>query len=138
MSKVRTKISRRNKFYLSPHAFLTAYHYALQYNEWKTEYNLLLGIKGINYSSDRVVMGTNSDTTAMSAIKLENIKKKIDTIEKVAKTVAPDISEYLIKGVTEEVGYNYLRTIEYIPCGKDYYYKKRREFYYYLDKEINK
>jgi len=51
-------------------------------------------------------------------------------VDKAAKEAAFDLSGYLIKGVTQGLGYYDLG----IPCCKDVYYQLYRRFFWLLDK----
>lgn len=67
--------------------------------------------------------------------KLENtISQKLTSSTNLANFCAMDLNVIFFEGVTSGVGYNYLRTILSIPCGKDTYYKDYHKFFWILDK----
>lgn len=138
MVRVRAKISKKNKYYLSPHAFYSVYHYALQYNEWRDKAQELSGAKAIDYSSTPVQTSNQSDQTYELAVKLSALHDKMHQVERVAKESAPDLYDWLLLAVTNEgITYTYLQMVKGIPCGRNYYYEARRRFYFNLNKEIN-
>lgn len=123
---------------LSKHEFYAAYHYALQYNEWK---DMIVAIASIDTpdpeNADMPRGSGTSDITFNKAIKIEKYHDKIKMIEDIVRETDAGLFCWLLKGVTNEnCTYNYLRMIMNIPCGKNYYYDKRRQFYYLLSKRL--
>lgn len=59
--------------------------------------------------------------------------KQIKLIERIAVETDPYLHSYILKGVTEERSYTYLKTILGIPCGKDMYYDRYRRFFWLLN-----
>jgi hypothetical protein len=58
--------------------------------------------------------------------------ERIELIEKIAKEADPYLYPYIIKAVTEELSYTYLKAKLDIPCGKDMYYDRYRRFFWLL------
>ena len=56
-------------------------------------------------------------------------------IEQVARETDPNLAVYILKGITEELSYDYLKTRLNIPCSKDTYYDRYRKFFWLLNKE---
>ena len=138
MPNVRTP-RPSSKYYLPKHRYLTAYHYALQYQEWKDEYRSI-GDDGAGLQIDPQPHGTKTgNPTETKAIRRAELKDKFSLIESICEKVAPEIKMWLLRGVTVEgTSYIYLRQMMRIPCGRDYYYDRRRAFYYELSNEIEK
>lgn len=132
--RLRSEHSVRSKWYLPKHKFLTAYHYALQYQEWKNEYKTLTdSSKAIRYDIDKVKTTCDADPTEKLAVRRAELIEKIETVEKIAAEAAPDIAKYLLIGVTQEgVSFDYLRTSLGMPCGKNAYSSRRGKFYFIL------
>ena len=67
-----------------------------------------------------------------------NRKVQVDVeywqIEKVAIEADRYLSQYILKAVTENLSYTYLKTKMGIPCGKDMYYDRYRKFFWLLNK----
>ena len=138
--RLRSEHSVRSKWYLPKHKFLTAYHYAMQYQEWRNEYKTLTdSSKAIRYDLEKVQTSEDSDPTEMLAMRRAELIEKIESIERIAEEAAPDISRYLLIGVTQEgVSFEYLRASLGMPCGKNTYSSRRGKFYFLLSKYIDK
>jgi hypothetical protein len=143
MTKIRAELSKKNPLYVEKHAFLSAYHFALQYPEWKRQYADSVGsaVKAVDYDGMPHGSGTG-DPTARIAMRSNILSGNIALIESVALTAGRDLAEYLLYAVTNEgVSYKYLRYgrckhLGPIPCGKNEYYQMRRLFYYLLSKKM--
>lgn len=55
-------------------------------------------------------------------------------VKQAAIDADPDLYPYILKAVTEELSFTYLKTKPNIPCGKDMYYDRFRRFFWLLDK----
>ena len=68
MTKIRAELSKKNPLYIDRHAFLSAYHFALQYPEWKAQYADMIGgaIRGLDYN-DMPKGSSTGDPTARLA-----------------------------------------------------------------------
>ena len=137
LTTVRAELSQKNEFWISKHAFYTAYHYALQYGEWRDEYERISGgVRAVNY--DGMPHGSNvGNPTEAAAIRAAELSAKMQTVQETARLADPEIVKYLLKAVTNEgITYEYLRGIMGIPCGHNRYYKARRKFYYLLSQKL--
>ena len=142
MTKIRAELSKKNPLYIDKHAFLSAYHFALQYPEWKRQYADAIGsaVKAVDYNDMPHGTGTG-DPTARIAMRSSILRSNIDLIERTALTAGQDLAEYLLYAVTNEgVTFNYLHS-ERCPLGKmlcerTKYYQMRRLFYYLLSKRL--
>ena len=56
-------------------------------------------------------------------------------VERVAKETDDELWFYILKAVTEDLSYNYLKSRLEMPCGKDMYYDRYRKFFWLLSKE---
>lgn len=135
MSFIRAEI-KNSKWKISKHEFYTAYHFAMQYNEWKDTVRGMIGLSAV--VTDGMPHGnTISDPTSQQAMKLSELQRKIDIVESIAKETDEQLYCWLLKGVTcEEITFAYLQTVMNIPCSKNTYYDRRRKFYYLLSKKI--
>ena len=141
MPKVRA--GWQGKYKLEKHEFYVAYHYALQYNDWLIQYNLLgNGVEGIKYDKDKVQTSPSGDTLEKTAIKRADIRDRMELVEQTAREADPVLYPWILKAVTNEgVTYNTLHNPSHpedkqIPCGKNMYYAKRRKFYWLLSKKL--
>lgn len=135
----RIRAGWNGQYTLTTHEFYTAYHYALQYNDWVRECEDVANrSKGIDNSKEKVQTSPNPNGVENAAIRLSELHDKIRTIEDTVKAAAPELYPWLLTAVTTEgVTYKYLAGMEKpIPCGKDYYYLRRRRFYYMLSHKL--
>ena len=131
-------LSTKNPYYLTKHRFYEVYHYAMQYQEWKDEYRTTeQTMRGIAYDGVKVKSSGSGDALERVAIRLTELSEKIEMLEAVAKETDKDLSEYILRGVTDEqVTYNYLSMVLHIPCSRNTYYSLRRKFYWLLSDRL--
>ena len=137
MSYVKSELSQNNKYWIPRHRYFELKHFCLQYPEWKKEYIELLSTYSLpRLSNNKPRLEKRiSDHTGEIAIKRLYYAERFKIVENIAIKVDESIYEYLLKGVTEDKSYTYLKTYCNIPCGKDYYYDRYRCFFWLLDKE---
>ena len=130
---VRPEISKKNKYWISKHRYYELKHFCLQYPIWKSAY-LSLNEVSIPLSMIGNIATRNGpgDPTGNRAVLKAYYKDKIDLIERVAIDTDRYLYEYLLKAVTEELSYTYLRSKLDIPCGRDMYYERYRKFFWLL------
>lgn len=127
------------KYELSKHVFAHAYHYAMQYQEWKAEHKAIkdTALKGIAYDGDKANTQGIPDPTMEIASRRLYLESKMRIVEDTCRESDAFIWMYLLRGVTEEGStYNKLRAAG-MPCGKNYYYDRRRRFYWLLSRKIS-
>jgi len=142
LTKIRAELSKKNPLYIDKHAFLSAYHFALQYPEWKRQYADAIGsaVKAVDYNDMPHGNGTG-DPTARIAMRSSILRSNIELIERTALTAGQDLAEYLLYAVTNEgVTFNFLHSdrcpLGKILCERTKYYQMRRLFYYLLSKRL--
>lgn len=119
---------------ISRHRYAELKAFCLQYEEKKSKINR--GICGVKYK-DTPGGGTRKDSLEQEAIRNVMYQKDCEMIEQAAIAAAPEIYQYIIKSVSNDLSYQY---IEYddklgrIPVGINEFYGYRRLFYHYLDK----
>lgn len=130
---LRAELSPKNKYHIDKHRYYELKHFCLQYPLWKQAYHEFDDVT-IPLSMIGGVATDNlpGDPTAKRAIMKLFYLEKIKLIEKTAIETDPYLYSYIIKGVTEEKSYTYLKTVLDIPCGKDMYYDRYRKFFYLL------
>ena len=133
---IRAEISEKNKYWIDKHRHYELKHFCLQYPEWKKAYSDLTDMS-ISLSKIERMSSTNipGDPTAKCAIKKAYYADRINLVEQTAKQADDELYMYLLKGVTEELSYTYLKSQFNIPCGKDMYYDRYRRFFWLLNKE---
>lgn len=133
----KVKAPKKNSQYWVPvEDFRTALHWSLRYPLWVAELSLEPDTaQAIRYDKDKVQTSNQYDSTMETAIRRDELRRKKDLLESVVRSVAPDIYNYLLLGVTQ--GRTVYQLInEGMPCGKDYYISKRQQYYYEISKKI--
>ena len=77
---------------------------------------------------------TRSELVEKAADISEKCSKKIDAINKAAVETDKELSDYIVKGITENLSYDVLKVRYNIPCSRGVYYELYREFFWHLDK----
>lgn len=135
---IRPEISMKNKYWIDKHRHYELKHFCLQYPKWKQEY-ALYGTPSISSSmADRMPNGNvPGDPTAKWVMRKAYYKERIELIETIAQEADKYLYKYILKAVTEELSYTYLRTKMGIPCGRDMYYDRYRKFFWLLSEARN-
>ena len=135
-TRIRPKISEKNKYWIDKHRHYELKHFCLQYPEWKKAYltNGNLAAAPIERTPSTNVPG---DPTAKRAIKNTYYRERIELIEKTAMEADSALCDYILKAVTEELSYTYLKSKLKIPCGRDMYYDRYRRFFWLLSEARN-
>lgn len=132
---IRPEISEKNKYYIDKHRHYELKHFCLQYPEWKRTY-AEFNNSSMSLSTIERVPTSNmpGDPTAKRALLKTYYKDRIKMIEKAALETDAYLHNYILKAVTENLSYTYLRTKLNIPCGRDMYYDRYRKFFWILNK----
>lgn len=132
----RSKISKKNEYYIPEHRYLELKHRCLQYPDWIKEREEKLNeleIISKNYIPARGSAKTDPVTRQLFLIWI--LDDRIRQIEKAAELTDPVLNKYIIKGVTTNATYENLKLMHDIPCCRNTYYKLYRKFFWTLDKE---
>lgn len=133
---VRADISSKNPYWIGRHRYYELKHFCLQYPSWKRVCSYIGSIKSKSFEQPSVFdNGTFGNPTADGAESLIFFKERIAMIEKAAKDTDSTLSDYILKGVTEGVSYDSLKSKLEIPCCRDTYYVLYRKFFWILSKE---
>lgn len=132
---IRAEISERNKYWIDKHRHYELKHFCLQYPRWKKEYASCNGC-GIQSSTIERLPSSNipSDPTGNRAAKQAYYSERIKLVERIAKEADEMLYDYILKAVTEELSFTYLKSKLDIPCGRDMYYDRYRRFFWLLSK----
>ncbi len=135
-TNVRADISKKNKYWVDKHRHYELKHFCLQYPLWKKSYSELNDYSISISLCNGIPIRDNlpSDPTASRVLMKNYYLERIELIERIAKEADEFLSPYIIKGVTENRSYTYLKTIMGIPCCKDIYYDRYRRFFWLLDR----
>ena len=131
---IRAEVSIKNKYWIDKHRHYELKHFCLQYPTWKKLYsdfnNSSISLSTIDKMPTSNLPG---DPTAKRALMKAHYSEKINLLERAAKEADRYLYEYIIKGVTENLSYTYLKSKYDIPCGKDMYYDRYRRFFWILN-----
>lgn len=132
-TKIRAAISKRNKYWIDKHRHYELKHFCLQYPIWKRTYaaidelsSSLTGLGSIGSSN------LPSDPTVKCVMKKAYYLERISLIEQAAREADEDLYLYILKAVTEDLSYTYLKARLEIPCSRDTYYDRYRRFFWLL------
>lgn len=132
---IRPEVSTKNKYWIDKHRHYELKHFCLQYPEWKKAYaefdNPSMPLSMIERVPTSNLPG---DPTAKRAIMKAHYRERMQMVEEVAAEADRYLSEYILKAVTENLSYTYLKSKFDIPCGKDLYYDRYRRFFWLLNK----
>ena len=130
--------SYRGRYKMTKEQYLAAKYYALRYNEWRLEYQAMADTaRAITYSDMPKGSLNVESPVEEAAIRCQAIGEKIRIIENTAKKAGGDLSEYILKAVTnKDIAYHQMKVLTDIPCGRDLFNHMRRHFYYLLSQEI--
>lgn len=104
---IRAELSHKSKYHIDKHRYYELKHFCLQYPEWKKAY-AEVDAMAQNGGHERT-SPTNrvSDMTAVCAEKKLYYLERMELVHECAKLADPDLSEYIVKAVTSNLGYAY-------------------------------
>lgn len=135
---VRAEISEKNKYWIDKHRHYELKHFCLQYPRWKREYEIS-NVPTLAASVIDILPSGNDygDPTASFVLKRQYYADRMKLVEKTAREADKYLYEYILRAVTENLSYTYLRTKMGIPCGRDMYYDRYRKFFWLLSQSRN-
>lgn len=135
---IRAEISEKNKYYIDKHRHYELKHFCLQYRTWKKEY-ANYNASNIQASMIERLPANNipGDPTAKYVVGKIYYQERINLIERIAREADEFLHTYILKAVTEELSFTYLKSKLGIPCGRDMYYDRYRRFFWLLSQARN-
>lgn len=128
---IRPSLSTSNKYFISKHRYYELKHFCLQYPEWKRNYLDLDGLPSRSSDLSEYKGGTTvSNPTVIYAEARIYYRDRIDMVDSVAKDAAGDLSDLMLRAVTEGISYDHISP----PCCKEVWYTAYRRFFWLLDK----
>lgn len=107
---IRPVISEKNKYWISKHRHYELKRFCLQYPYWKKAYEEFddssISLSMIEHTPTRNIPG---DPTAKRAMMKAYYSKRIELIEKAAMEADEYLYTYILKAVTEELSFTYLK-----------------------------
>lgn len=136
MPEMKPELSKKNPYWISKHRYYQLVHYCLQYNEWKDMRRRIGDISAVNL--DGMPKSTGPSRGIENAgVRRAELKHKMELIEHTAREADPALAEWIVKGVTNDgIGYDYLRDVMGIPCGRRQYHERRRKFFWLLSQKL--
>lgn len=128
MENERPELSAKNPSHIQRQRYYELKHFCLQYNDWKKALRCLNGWSTGAIDISGVVRGEPSDPTAKAALARAYYSSHIDLIDRCIEKLDPALAPYILKGVTEGLGYDILRT-KGCPCCREIYYEYYRYFF---------
>ena len=122
---IRAELSHKSKYHIDKHRYYELKHFCLQYPNWKKSY------------AEVDAMAQNGEHERTSPEKKLYYLKRMEMVHECAKLADPDLSEYIVKAVTSNLGYAYLKTKLDMPASKDMYYDRYRKFFWHLSQARN-
>lgn len=137
MPRHRTELSTNNEYYISKERYQELRYRCLQYKQWIDRKEKLLTYIA-SPSSSRIIPArgsAKSDPVTRLVVQISILDDKIRAVERCAECTDDVLYSYILRGVTEGLSYDCLRTKYGIPCCKNEYYKLYHKFFWLLDKE---
>lgn len=128
---IRPEVSKKNKYWIDRHRYYELKHFCLQYNTWKKISNSLIE-PARSFNEIRTDVGMNRPTEISMILRADYIYR-MEMVEKAAKEADMFLEKYILKSVTENLSYTYLKTVLNIPCSRDLYYDRYRRFFWILN-----
>ena len=137
-TKIRSKLSKKNRYWIPPERYYELKHFCLQYPDWKREY-LAVDPMAHEFEQGEKLSATNrvEDRTALCAERKIECSQNMVLIEECCEKADPDLARYIFKAVTSNLGYTYLKSRLGMPCSKDTYYDRYHKFFWLLSNARN-
>lgn len=132
-ARIRPEVSKHHKYWISKHRYYELKHFCLQYPLWKNAYysfdDLSMPLSMFEHVSTSNLPG---DPTGKRAVLKAYYSEKMSLLENIAIEADGYLHKYILKAVTEDLSYNYLKTRLDLPCSRDMYYDRYRRFFWLL------
>ena len=135
MSKIRPELSIKNKYWISKLKYYELKYFCLQYNEWKNAYYWMDDVSLPSVVNGESLHNDIANPTENVAINKTLCLERMRLIEDTAKEADPELHEYILKAVTQDLSYPYLSNVLNIPCSRGTYYNRYRKFFWLLSKK---
>ena len=132
---IRPEVSKENKYWINKHRYYELKHFCLQYPNWKRAIDQIRNSGRTSFLEFTPTTNLPGDPTGHLAVMSLYYSSKINLIEEIAKETDPDLSDYILRGVTEGLSYAVIKSRLNIPCSKDMYYDRYRKFFWLLSQE---
>lgn len=134
---LRPELSERNPYSITKHRYYELKHFCLQYPEWKRAYAEIDAMANDGHHERTSPTNQVSDTTARCAEAKLYYRSRIDLIHTCAEMADPELAEYIVKAVTSNLSYAYLKAKLNMPASKGTYFNRYRKFFWNLNNARN-
>lgn len=133
---IRPELSDKSKYWIEKHRYYELKHFCLQYPLWKRMHNSLDGMSKLPQYIVTLSKNYSIGDPVGKCVEARSFySDRIKMIERIAKETDDSLSCYILKGITEGISYDHLRTRFDIPCCKDTYYDLYRRFFWLLSRD---
>lgn len=130
MDKIRKRDMKLSDYNISRAKYNELKYFCMQYEEKQQELHKSYGIGAV--VSDGMPKGNlPGNPTEREAIKRVMLQRDVELIEQTAIEADPEIYKWLMKNVTEGIGYDYLD----VPLSRNRFYDTRKYFFYLLSQK---
>ncbi|MCD7998982.1 MAG: hypothetical protein LUH21_17310 [Clostridiales bacterium] len=130
LDKVRKRDMKLSDYNISRAKYNELKYFCMQYEEKKKELHKGYGLGAV--VNDGMPKGnTPGNPTERVAIRNTMLQNDVELIEQTAMEADPDIYQWLLKNVTEGIGYDYLA----VPMNRTDFYCSRKYFFYLLSQK---
>lgn len=135
MNHERPELSQKSPYYIPRQRYYELKHFCMQYNDWKKALTLIDIWETSPQHLSGVIKGTPPESpTERIALARVYYSRCIDILESCIGKLEGSLAPYILKGVTEGLGYDILRN-RGCPCCREIYYECYRYFFWLLSKE---
>ena len=135
MKGERAKLSKTNPYYIPAERYYELKHFCRQYDDWKKALNYIDGWQLSPSDISGILKGAPPESqTGRWALARVYYSGHIDILEGCMRQFDAAVGPYLLRGVTEGLGYDALRA-NGCPCCRELYYEYYRYFFWLLSKE---
>lgn len=135
MKREKTKLSKRNPYYIPRERYLELKHFCRQYDDWKATLTLIDAWGTAPNDISGVIKGLPPESpTERKALARVYYSRCIDILDKCIAELDSTLAPFVFRGVTEGIGYSHLQA-NGCPCCREIYYEYYRYFFWLLSKE---
>ena len=134
MSEFKPELSKDNPYYIGRHRYYELKHFCLQYPDWQKQLKMLEPPLTPEFVERFQKASALPNPTERIAIMRAALSNCCELVENAAQETDPELTKWLLAGVTEGRNYENLQTTMGIPCSRDTYYDRYRKFFWVLSK----
>lgn len=135
MSRERAELSQKNPYHIPRYRYYELKYFCRQYGDWKKALILIDGWQTSPNDISGIIKGNPPESsTERQALARLYYREHIDLVDKCIAELDTALAPYILKGVTEGIGYEPLHA-KGCPCCRETYYEHYRYFFWLLSKE---